>query len=146
MYDFTDEDDSSCHLIPLGRFPEHVHSLHLELDCGFEEQFYVWHKINTSYSIQCNCEKITIQHYRILHLYQRDHLKLQQEKKMYQRTDLKTSSHVWSYGIVACVYKDVIIYAIDDHCCVLLTPIDGEPGSNYINATWIDVSTKLCSM
>ena len=47
---------------------------------------------------------------------------------------------------LAYVYKDVIIYAIDDHCCVLLTPIDGEAGSNYINATWIDVSTKLCSM
>lgn len=31
----------------------------------------------------------------------------------------------------------------DDHSRVVLTPIEGEPGSDYINATRVDVSETL---
>ena len=37
-----------------------------------------------------------------------------------------------------------ILYTIvDDHSCVELPHIDGEEDSDYINATWIDVSASL---
>ena len=29
----------------------------------------------------------------------------------------------------------------DDHSCVELSLVDGKEGSDYINASWIDVST-----
>ena len=35
------------------------------------------------------------------------------------------------------------MFYTDDHSRVVLTPIEGEPGSDYINATRVDVSETL---
>ena len=51
---------------------------------------------------------------------------------------------VYYYVYMFMHYIVSILYTIiDDHSCVELPHIDGEEGSDYINATWIDVSASL---
>ena len=61
---------------------------------------------------------------------------------MFQRTDLKTYAHV----CVSIVNVNSVYLArlhTDDHSCVELSLIDDKEGTDYINASWIDVSTDL---
>ena len=61
---------------------------------------------------------------------------------MFQRTDSKTYAHV-CVSTIPCVYVTIIHTHThtDDHSCVELSLVDGNEGSDYINASWIDVST-----
>ena len=45
--------------------------------------------------------------------------------------------------VLYCYY---LCITLDDHCCVSLKPIEGEEGSDYINASWIDVRSIVHSM
>ena len=61
---------------------------------------------------------------------------------MFRRTDLKTYAHV-CVPIVNVNSVCLTHLHTDDHSCVELSLIDDKEGTDYINASWIDVSTDL---
>ena len=46
------------------------------------------------------------------------------------------------YASVCSLYSNIVLCVclIDDHSCVELSLIDDKEGTDYINASWIDVS------
>ena len=51
--------------------------------------------------------------------------------------------NIYSCIVFYSALVNVVTHALshaDDHCCVHLTPIEEEDGSDYINASWINVS------
>lgn len=40
--------------------------------------------------------------------------------------------------------KFVVLFIADDHSRVVLTELEGNPCSDYVNASYIDVSPFLC--
>ena len=48
-----------------------------------------------------------------------------------------------TYTCLCIIIVSILYTIVDDHSCVELPHIDGEEGSDYINATWIDVSASL---
>ena len=59
------------------------------------------------------------------------------------------SSFQWCFFVFSFVSdslptsQELFLFYTDDHSRVVLTPIEGEPGSDYINATRVDVSETL---
>ena len=54
-----------------------------------------------------------------------------------KKTDLPTFSHVWQINIISRKDKQCLI--VDDETRVVLEEIPGVLGSDYINASWINV-------
>ena len=55
---------------------------------------------------------------------------------------VKTHTH-YVFPMVNMLYHFAILFYADDHSRVMLSPIDGDPDSDYINANTIDVRCQI---
>lgn len=52
----------------------------------------------------------------------------------------------WNHGTQGQINFLVLLSPSDDHSRVVLTQLDGNPSSDYVNASYIDVSCDIMSV
>lgn len=127
--------------ISVEQFKEHVKSLHRNDDYPFSEEYSVSSPSHLALLLDVICY-YHIAH-RMLNQVMPQPLKQPTTLTMPPRTDMPTYQLVsgWPFHYT---YVCMLIYlCVDDHSRVKLAEVLGRPGSDYINANYIDVSSLV---